>query len=109
MGSEAASKCLLTLKSSLAVLQLQHPIMDQPPPQQILPGENLTTLHHHDGLAVHAAVEFLQTASFLMLVHLAVNRCNHLLHEPYSVRQVVKVVLAFCVGHVTREVRQAAV
>lgn len=93
----------LTLQSPLAVLQLQHSIVDQPPPQQILSGKDLATLRHHDGLAVHAAVEVLQAVSLLVLVHLAIDRGNHLLHQPDSVRQVLVVFLAFCVRHATRE------
>lgn len=90
-------KCLLTFQSTLAALQLQHSIVDQPPPQQILPGENLAALHHHDGLAVHAAVKFLQATSFLVLVHLAINRRDHVLHKPNGLCQVIIVFLAFCV------------
>lgn len=70
--------------------------MDQPPPQQILPGKNLAALHHHDGLAVSAAVKFLQATSFLVLVHPAINHCDHILHQPNGLSQVMVVFLAFC-------------
>lgn len=91
------SKQLLTLQSSLAVLQLQHAIVDQSLPQQILSGKNLTALHHHDGLAVCAAVKLLQAASFLVFIHLPINRRNHVLHKPDRLLQVVVVFLTLCV------------
>lgn len=71
--------------------------MDQPPPQQILPGEDLAALHHHDGLAVHAAVEFFQATPLFVLVHLAIDRHDHILQQPNGLRQVVKVFVSLCV------------
>ncbi|MEQ2196603.1 hypothetical protein XENOCAPTIV_005126 [Xenoophorus captivus] len=70
------------------------------PSQQVLSGEKLAALQYHDGLAVHAAVEFLQTSLLFMLVHLAVDCSNHLFHQPNGLIQIIVVFICICGGEV---------